>query len=90
MNVPLLYISPSDLSDSTKNALYKLGVKNVCSVNLGSCLNNNVLEEIKDVVTITENYVELKQIYDAIRDVTNSNDVIFTTGSMDLLVFGKN
>jgi len=79
LNTPLLYISPSDLPDVTKEAIYKLGVKNIYLVNLGDCLASNVVEEIKDVATIREEYVELKQIYDAIRDMTESNDIIFTT-----------
>jgi len=79
LNAPLLYISPSDIPDVSKEAIYKLGVKNIHLVNLGSHLNSNIMEEMKSIVRVIENYMEPRQIYDAIRDVTDSNDVIFTT-----------
>jgi hypothetical protein len=79
LNAPLLYVSSSDIPDVSKEAIYKLGVENIHLVNLGSHLDSNIIEEMKGIVRVSENYIEPKQIYDAIRDVTDSNDVIFTT-----------
>jgi len=79
LNAPLLYVSSSNLPGTTKETLYKLGVKNIYLVNLGSHLSASVREEINDIAPIKENYCEYKQIYDAIRSITNKNDVIFTT-----------
>lgn len=79
LNAPLLYTSPSNLPDETRNALYTLGVKNIHLVNLGSHLSSRVKKEINDVAKIKENYKEYEQIYDAIRKITGRNDAIFTT-----------
>jgi hypothetical protein len=79
LNAPLLYTSASELSQETVDVLYKLGVENVYLVDLGSNLSKSVMEKIGDTFTIKEHYNEPKQIYDAIRDITGSNDVIFST-----------
>ncbi len=79
LNAPLLYTPSSSLSDSTKDALYKLGVENIYLVNLGDHLAKGVLDEIDNIATITQSYGELGEIYDAIREITDSNDVVFTT-----------
>jgi len=79
INAPLLYISSSSLSSATEAVLYKLGVENIYLVDIGSRLSSSVKEEVKDIAKIKADYGELRAIYDAIRDVTDSNDVIFTT-----------
>jgi hypothetical protein len=79
LNAPLLYISTSELPQKTTDTLYKLGVENIYLVDLGYNLSKGVREKISDIANIKEYYKEPKEIYDAIREITNSNDVIFTT-----------
>jgi len=79
LNAPLLYVSPSELSDSTKDALYKLGVENIYLVNLGDHLSGDVKDKIGEIATINENYVDATKLYKAITDLTNQNCVIFST-----------
>ena len=79
LNAPLLYTSPSGLSGATKDVLYKLGVENIYLVNLGGYLSGDVKDEIKDIGKIKADYTTPRGVYDAIRDITDENDVIFTT-----------
>jgi len=78
-NAPLLYASPSQISSATKDALYKLGVKNVYLVNIGGHLSKDAKDGISQISTITE-YDEAGEIYKAINEKTgNSKTTIFTT-----------
>jgi len=77
-NTPLLYISPHEIPKSTKNALYKLGVKDVYLIDVNGELQSKILSELKGIVKV-KRYTILKEIYDAIREKTNSNDVVFST-----------
>jgi len=79
LNSPLLYSKPSGLSDSTKDVLLKLGVENIYIVNIGNYLSNNAKEKIKEIGEIKENFIEPKQVYDKIREITGENDIIFST-----------
>jgi hypothetical protein len=79
LNAPLLYVSPSSLSDSTKDALYKLGVENIYLVNLGDHLSRDIKDKIGEIAKINENYVDATKLYKAITDLTNQNCVIFST-----------
>ena len=79
LNAPLLYISSSELSQETIDVIYKLGIENIYIVDLEGNLSKNIRDEINDIAMIKENYRESKQIYDAIREITGSNDVIFST-----------
>jgi len=42
-------------------------------------LSKQISDEINAIAPIKENYQEPKQIYDAIRDITGGDDIIFTT-----------
>ena len=79
LNAPLLYTSPSQLPQKSIDTLYKLGIENVYLVDIGNHLSNDVINSIKDIAKIKECYNELKQVYKGIMDITNQNDVIFTT-----------
>ena len=79
LNAPLLYTSPSKLHSSTKNALYKLGVKDIYLVNIGNHLSKDIKNELKDIANIKKEYKKVENINKAIRDYTNRNDVIFST-----------
>jgi len=79
MNAPLLYTSASELSSKTKEALYKLGVEDIYLVNIGSHLDDDVLKEIKDIAKVSKNYKVLDEIYTDIREISGSNDIVFST-----------
>jgi len=79
LNAPLLYVSPSQISSATKDALYKLGVKNIYLVNIGSHLSKDAKAELSNVATITE-YCDAGEIYKAINEKTgNTKTTVFTT-----------
>lgn len=79
LNAPLLYTKPSSLASQTEETLNKLGVKNVFIVDIGSKLLNKAKDEIQRVAEIKGNYKELGKTYEEIREISNRNDVIFTT-----------
>ena len=79
LNAPLLYAAPTQISDSTKDTLYKLGVKNIYLVNVGSHLSKDAKAQLSDIGTITE-YNEAGDIYTAINEKTgNTKTTVFTT-----------
>jgi len=79
LNAPLLYMSPSEITDATKDVLYKLGVENIYLVNIGNRLSDDMQQELDAIALVTAEYQEPKAIYDAIRDTTGGDDIIFTT-----------
>lgn len=79
INAPLLYISKDTIKKDVEDALYKLGVKNIYLINFGGYLSKNTKDKLKEISTIKKEYVEYKDLYDDIREKTNSNDVIFST-----------
>jgi hypothetical protein len=79
LNAPLLYTSFSEISDGTKDALYKLGVKNIYLVNIGDHLSEDALDEIEQIAAIKENYKITDDIYKEIRGISGSNDIVFST-----------
>lgn len=79
LNAPLLYVSNTQLPEETMDALYTLGVNHIYLVNLGGHLAKDVVETLKGIAPIEKNYVDYKSLYDAIRLVTKSNDVVFST-----------
>ena len=79
LNAPLIYTTPSSLQSCTENVLYKLGVEDVYLVNIGGHLTKDTKNKIEDIANIKSNYNTPEEIYDAIRDITNRNDVIFST-----------
>ena len=79
LNAPLLYVSPSELASSTKDTLYKLGVKNIYLVNIGSHLSKDSKAELSNIATVTE-YSEPGEMYTAINEKTgNTKMTVFTT-----------
>ncbi len=79
LNAPLLYTSPSDLSTSTVDVLYKLGVENIYLVNIGNHLSDDVEREIRNIARIKNEYRTPREIYDDIRSITKQNDIIIST-----------
>ena len=79
LNAPLLYVSPDSLPGLTKDTLYKLGVENIYITNFGNHLSSKVKEELSEIAEIVDNYIEPKNIYDKIREISGQNDIIFST-----------
>jgi len=79
LNAPLLYADASGLTESTKNVLYKLGVESVYLVSLGEHLSDDVEQQIADIATIQETYIEPGELYEEIMELTGRNDVIIST-----------
>jgi len=79
LNVPLIYTSRSILSEEARDVLYKLGVKNAYLVDFDNRLSNNAKNGIADVVSIKETYVEPTDLYLYIMDLTDQNDIVFST-----------
>jgi len=78
LNAPLLYTKNNELVTKTKQALYKLGVKNIHVVDIGNYLDSKTKNEIKDISDI--NYFNsLDEIYDYIAELSGQKDVIFST-----------
>ncbi|MEF8879145.1 MAG: hypothetical protein V5A64_01980 [Candidatus Thermoplasmatota archaeon] len=79
LNTPLLYIKKDEIPETTKNALYKLGVKNIHLVDLNSRLKNDVKNQLQEVGEV-KLYEDYRYIYDKIRDLSGeSQDVVFST-----------
>ncbi|MCD6237193.1 MAG: hypothetical protein J7K13_04500 [Thermoplasmata archaeon] len=78
LNAPLLYASSDKIPDYTREVIQKLGVKNIYLVDIDGNLKSDVLNELKGIAKV-KRYTVLKDVYDAIRDKTGSNDVVFTT-----------
>jgi hypothetical protein len=79
LNSPLLYTNSSKISSYTIDALNKLGVKNIYLINLGDYLSSNAENQFKDIAKIKEHFTVYGDLYKYIRELTNRNDVIFST-----------
>ena len=79
LNVPLLYVSPSEVPECTKEVLYKLGVKNIYLVDVGAHLSANVKNELESIANVKENYEFPGEVYNSIKGLSGRSDVIFTT-----------
>ncbi|MFW6120907.1 MAG: hypothetical protein ACOC80_08410, partial [Petrotogales bacterium] len=79
INAPLLFIKHNSFPKITEQALLKLGVKQIYLVDFGDELLSKTTEEIKNNFKITEHFTDLEQIYNHIRSITESNDIIFST-----------
>jgi len=79
LNAPLLYTTPSDLSDDTISVLYKLGVDEIFIVDIGGYLTKNVRNEIANVAEIKEHFSNYLSVYDYIMSISGQNDIIFST-----------
>ena len=79
MNAPLLYVKPSNLPKISSDTLLKLGVKNLYIVDIGNHLSKKVYNDLKDMIKKVVVYDEYMELFEKIRESSNSNDVIFTT-----------
>ncbi|RLF51365.1 MAG: hypothetical protein DRN24_05110, partial [Thermoplasmata archaeon] len=78
LNAPLLYTTSSALADTSRNTLYKLGVKKIYVINIGGHLSKDAKNEI-DAIGETVYYQEPEKIYRCIKNISNSYDIVFTT-----------
>jgi len=79
INAPLLYNPSTNLSNYTKTALYKLGVKNVYLVDIGNYISNEIRKKIKNIVHLKKEYYEIEDVYKSIQNLTKKNDIVFST-----------
>ena len=79
INAPLLYTSTSEVSSSTVDTLYKLGVENVILVDLGEHLLSKGKGQLTEIAEISDHFIKYDDIYSYIREITDRNDVIFST-----------
>lgn len=78
LNCPLLYAKPDELPSYTKNALKKLGVKNVYLIDVGN-YSEILKDELERICNIKKEFNDLIGIYRYIRNFTGENDIVFTT-----------
>jgi len=79
INAPLLYVSPSDIKEDTKDVLYKLGVEKAYLINIGGYLSEETKREIKEIVDVEE-FTDSKLVYNYINEKSgNEKTVVFTT-----------
>jgi len=69
LNAPLLYMHTSNISQDTIDALY----------NLGGHLSKEIERRLGEIGNVVANFKQHKMVYDAIREITGSNDVVFST-----------
>jgi hypothetical protein len=79
LNAPLLYISPDTIPDITFDALYELGVEDLYIVNIDDYLSDSAKEKLNNGFSIMGHYTTYEKIYKAIRMISKSNDIIFTS-----------
>ena len=78
LNIPLLYTSTNHLPKVVKDVLYKLGVEEIHLVDLGSHSSQGVLDELRKIGDV-KIYGKYKEIYSQIRNLTERNDIVFST-----------
>ena len=79
LNAPLLYVSRSQISSSTEDVLYKLGVKNIYLANIGNHLSKDAKTKLSDIANIKE-YTDVDKLYNVINEKTgNAKTTVFTT-----------
>jgi len=78
-NNPLLYVTTDKLPQATEDALLKLGVEKVKIIDIGGYLSQETIDKIKELVDIKSHYTKYQDIFDTIKEKTNSNDIVFST-----------
>ncbi len=78
-NAPLIYVSPDNIPQVTIDTLYQLGTKRVFLVNIGGQLTGIAKQQLKNDFSLAAEYTTYEDIYQSIRMISKSNDVIFST-----------
>ena len=76
-NAPLLYTPPDQLYGGVQNVIKKLGIKNVCVVDLNG--NSSSIDELSSMCNIVNKFDNLTDIYHYIHNQTKRDDIVFTT-----------
>jgi len=79
MNCPLLYVTSESIPTKTSDALYQLGVKKVHLIDIDGLLRSMVVDELKNSFKISSHYKTSEDVYSAIREISDSNDIVFST-----------
>ncbi len=79
LNAPLLYTKTDEIPKETKDALYKLGVKNIHLVDLNARLKDNKADELNSIAEVKNHYKKHEDIYRKITDLSGQNDIIIST-----------
>jgi hypothetical protein len=79
LNAPLLYTTPSEAPTTTITTLYKLGVKNIYVVDLGHQFSSKGKTQLSEIAPVQKHFTEYNDVYQYIQDITQRNDVIFST-----------
>jgi hypothetical protein len=79
INAPLLYIKDDEIPKETEEAIYKLGVENIHLIDIGNRINSDTKNRLGNIAPISKQYTKYKEIFDKIRGISGSNDVVFTT-----------
>jgi hypothetical protein len=79
LNAPLLYTTPEEVPESTIEALLKLGVKDICIIDIGEYLTDKARNQLSGSFEITEHLKTYRATYSHIMNITGSNDVVFST-----------
>jgi len=78
-NSPLLYMKKDMLPDVTAQTLCMLGVKEIILVDLGNTIQSSTYSQLNRIAPVINHYTENAEVYNAVKNQTQSNDVIFTT-----------
>jgi hypothetical protein len=79
INAPLLYTRPKYNPEATKNALFKLGVEHIYLVDIDKYAKSDVIEWFRSNFNLKNHYKTYENIYKAIREISESNDIVFST-----------
>jgi LPXTG-motif cell wall-anchored protein len=79
LNAPLLYTSLNAVPQTTLNTLNKLGVKKIFLIDLGGHLTSNAQNQLTSVAPFKHHFIRYDSIYSYIQNITQRNDVIFST-----------
>jgi len=79
INSPLLFTDNKEINSETADALYKLGVENIYLIDLGNNHNKKLIDNLNEISNIEKTYIECTDIYNDIMDISQSNDVVFST-----------
>lgn len=79
LNAPLLYIAPDRVPSATRSALQTLGVNHMRVMDFGERMEQQTRTDVRGMADVAAWHTECRSAYDAIRDITKQNDVIFST-----------
>lgn len=79
MNAPLLYTTCEEVPKTTIDTLLKLGVEDLCIIDIGEYLTDKARGQLSGSFKITDHLKTYRSTYSHIMNITGSNDVVFST-----------